>query len=189
MYNSDYQAFNLDENTRRSWYSPEALLIELKEGMTFVDVGCGDGFFSLLAAKKVGPNGRVYAVDIDAARIEILQKKANAVGLKNIVVAIGRAEDTVFCEECADIVFYSMVLHDFEDPVQVLRNAKLMLHQNGRVINLDWKKTKTDFGPPIDIRFSEQQVIDMLQSVGFCTETSEAGSYHYIIQGIPKHTL
>ena len=48
--------FNLDEKTRRSWYDSEAILeaIGLVDGMTFVDVGCGSGFFSVLAAKIVG---------------------------------------------------------------------------------------------------------------------------------------
>ena len=49
--------------------------------MVFVDIGCGDGFFSILAAKKVGANGKVYAVDIDASAIEKLKQKAKAEGL------------------------------------------------------------------------------------------------------------
>ena len=157
--------------------------------MTFVDVGCGDGFFSLLAAKKVGANGRVYAVDIDASNVEKLQNKADAEKLTNIVVAVGRAEDTVFCQECADIVFYSMDLHDFDDPAKVLENARLMVKPWGKVIDLDWKKIKMDFGPPVEIRFSEQQVADMLQTAGFCSDIQEAGPYHYIVTAKPKHTL
>ena len=45
--------FSLDEATRRSWYNPEAILKDagLAAGMIFVDVGCGEGFFSLLAAR------------------------------------------------------------------------------------------------------------------------------------------
>jgi ubiquinone/menaquinone biosynthesis C-methylase UbiE len=157
--------------------------------MTFVDVGCGDGYFSILAAKKVGPKGRVYAVDIDGQRVELLQSKADEEKLTNIVAAVGRAEDTVFCHECADIVFYSMDLHDFDDPAHVLANARLMVRDSGEIIDLDWKKTRMDFGPPVEIRFSEKQVSEMLQSAGFCAEVSEAGPYHYLIVGKPQHSL
>jgi ubiquinone/menaquinone biosynthesis C-methylase UbiE len=181
--------FSLDEATRRSWYNPEAVLASLESGMTFVDVGCGDGFFTLLAAKKVGVNGRVYAVDIDASNVAKLQNKADAEKLTNIVVVVGRAEDTVFCQECADIVFYSMDLHDFDDPAKVLENARLMVKPWGKVIDLDWKKTKMDFGPPVEIRLSEQQVADMLQTAGFCSDVHEAGPYHYVVTAKPKHTL
>jgi ubiquinone/menaquinone biosynthesis C-methylase UbiE len=178
--------FSLDEKTRRSWYNPEAVLSDLQEGMTFVDVGCGDGFFTILAAKKVGPNGKVYAVDIDASRVKMLQDNADAEKLTNIVVTVDRAEDTVFCKGCVDVVFFSMDLHDFEDPVQVLANAKLMLKSNGIVIDLDWKKMRMEFGPPYDIRFSEQEASEMIETAGFCANVSDAGPYHYVIKGFLK---
>jgi ubiquinone/menaquinone biosynthesis C-methylase UbiE len=181
--------FNLDEATRRSWYNPEAVLAGLHEGMTFVDIGCGDGFFSLLAAKKVGVNGRVYAVDVDASGVEKLQNQADALKLTNIVAAIGRAEDTIFCEGCADIVFYSMDLHDFEDPTKVLENALKMINPTGKVLDLDWKKHEMPFGPPKAIRFSEEQVSQLFRAVGFCVEFAEAGPYHYLATAKPMHTL
>ena len=113
--------FSLDEATRRSWYNPESILKDLRLGMVFVDVGCGDGFFSILAAKKVGVTGKVYSVDIDASAIEKLKQKTSAEGLKNIAAKVGKAEDTVFCEGCADFVFYSIDLHDFSEPAKVLK--------------------------------------------------------------------
>jgi ubiquinone/menaquinone biosynthesis C-methylase UbiE len=174
--------FSLNEATRRSWYSPEEALADLKEGMTFVDVGCGDGYFSMLAAKKVGPNGKVFAVDVDGARVEMLEDKAQKEGLENIIAVVGRAEDTVFFEGCADMVFYSMDLHDFDDPQKVLQNARLMLGPNGEVVDLDWKKTKMDFGPPEQIRFSEAKVEEMLTKAGLKVEsTRTVGPYHYLI--------
>lgn len=173
--------FSLDEATRREWYSPEAALSALQEGMTFVDVGCGDGYFSILAAKKVGVQGRVYAVDVDGSRIEMLEDKADAEGLGNIVAVVGRAEDTVFCDGCADVVFYSMDLHDFDDPEKVIANAKSMLKSGGKVVDVDWKKMQMDFGPPYEVRFSEQKAREMLEEAGFKAETVEAGPYHYMI--------
>lgn len=171
--------FSLDEATRRAWYSPEDALSALKEGMTFVDVGCGDGYFSMLAAKKVGAKGRVYAVDVDGSRIEMLEDKADQEGLGNIVAVVGRAEDTVFCEGCADVVLYSMDLHDFDDPEKVVANAKLMLKSGGVVVDVDWKKMQMDFGPPYEVRFSDQKATEMLETVGFKAEVAEAGPYHY----------
>jgi ubiquinone/menaquinone biosynthesis C-methylase UbiE len=174
--------FSLDEATRRSWYNPDAILKDLRFGMVFVDVGCGDGFFSILAAKKVGDKGRVYSVDIDPKAIEKLKKKAKAEGLVNITSVVGRAEDTVFCEQCADFVFYSMNLHDFADPEKVLQNAKQMIKPDGHLIDLDWKKQEMHFGPPFTIRFSEEQTFGLLRSAGFSVTNSQyAGPYHYIV--------
>ena len=55
---------------------PRSSIAALQEGNTFIDVGCGDGYFSLMAAKKTGAKGRVYAVDIDGSRVEMLKDKA-----------------------------------------------------------------------------------------------------------------
>ncbi len=178
--------FNLDEKTRRSWYNPEAILENLHSGMTFVDVGCGDGFFSLLAAKKVGVNGKVYAVDTDSSAIEELTTKANAQSLINITAKVGKAEDTTFCSACTDFVFFSMVLHDFSDPAKVLKNAKLMVKPNGLVVDLDWKKVDMPIGPPVAIRFSEEQAVMLVKSEGFTVlGVRDAGPYHYVLTAKP----
>jgi ubiquinone/menaquinone biosynthesis C-methylase UbiE len=176
--------FSLDEATRRSWYSPEAVFHNLRSGMVFLDIGCGEGFFSILAAKKVGENGKIFAVDIDSSAIEKLKQKAE--GLKNIVAKVGKAEDTVFCNGCADFIFYGMDLHDFSDPVKVLKNAKQMIKANGQLIDLDWKKLDMTFGPPVAIRFSEEKASDLLCSAGFTiVDIRNIGPYHYIVTAKP----
>ena len=148
--------FALNEATRRLWYSPEAILQDLHLGMTFMDIGCGNGFFSILAAKKVGEKGKVYAVDSDTSAIEKLNSKAKTAGLENIIAKVAAAEETVFCSKCADFVFFSMVLHDFDDPAKVLQNANQMIKPSGRLVDLDWKKQDMPLGPPVKIRFSEE---------------------------------
>jgi ubiquinone/menaquinone biosynthesis C-methylase UbiE len=176
--------FSLDEKTRRSWYNPEDILqaTGLEEGMTFVDVGCADGFFTFLAAKMVGETGQVYAVDIDKAAIDRLNARAKAEGFKNIKAVAGRAEDTVFCKNCADVVFFGMVLHDFEQIIKVLHNAQLMLDLDGVVADLDWKKIDIPFGPPLDVKFNPIYVIEQMQSAGIMGEqTFDVGPYHYLV--------
>ena len=150
--------------------------------MTFMDIGCGDGFFSILAAKKVGEKGKVYAVDSDASGIEKLNSKAKTEGLKNIIAKVGSAEETVFCGKCADFVFFSMVLHDFSDPAKVLQNAKQMIKPAGRLVDLDWKKMDMPFGPPVKIRFSKEYASGLIEEAGFQIECVEdVGLYHYVI--------
>jgi ubiquinone/menaquinone biosynthesis C-methylase UbiE len=154
--------------------------------MVFMDIGCGDGFFTIPAAQLVGEKGMVYAVDIDVAAVEKLKDKAAEKGLKNITAKVGAAEETVFCTECADIVFYSRVLHDFRDPAKVLRNAKRMLKPAGRLVDLDWKKKPTLFGPPVRIRFSEEQAASLIKTAGFTIESiRDAGRNFYIVTAKP----
>lgn len=180
--------FSLDEATRRAWYNPEKILndIGLQAGMVFMDIGCGGGFFSLLAAQLVGEKGLVYSVDTDTEAIERLKLSAEGNGLTNIHAKAGPAEETVFCVSCADIVFYSMVLHDFDDPLKVLNNAKKMLKVTGKIANLDWKKKSMSFGPPEAIRFSEEKASDLLKQASFTIQNvREVGPYHYLVVGKP----
>jgi ubiquinone/menaquinone biosynthesis C-methylase UbiE len=176
--------FSLDEKVRRTWYSPEEILAKagLKEGMVFADIGSGEGFFSLLAAKTVGERGKVYAVDSDAQAISLLKSKAARYGLKNVYAFEGEAEKVVFCNDCVDVIFFSMALHDFHDPVKVLQNAEVMLKASGSVVDLDWKKMQMPFGPPVQIRFSEEKARELMEQVGFyVVRLDEVGPYHYVL--------
>jgi ubiquinone/menaquinone biosynthesis C-methylase UbiE len=176
--------FSLEESVRRTWYNPELILKDagLGSGMIFADIGCGDGFFSILASEIVGETGKVHALDIDASAIDKLKARAAERGLTNIHTSVAAAEKTLICKQCVDIVFLGMVLHDFDDPKKVLLNAKQMLKRNGLLVNLDWKKAQMDFGPPLNIRFSQEKTVELLKQLDFIVEkVKEAGPYHYII--------
>lgn len=180
--------FSLDETTRRSWFNPEKILHDagLTSGMVFVDVGSGDGFFTMIAAQIVGNTGKVFVVDTDAAAIERLNRRAEEKGIANVETFVGKAEETVLCENCADVVFYSIVLHDFQDPEQVLKNARRMLKKSGKLLDLDWKKRNMTFGPPERIRFSEEKASGLIKAAGFKIQrVSEVGPYHYIVVATP----
>ena len=182
--------FSLDEATRRSWYNPEQILqaAGLHSGMVFMDIGSADGFFAILAAKMVGEKGKVYALDINPTTIRTLQSNAQKAGLKNVQAIVGAAEEIVICRECADIIFFSMVLHDFQDPAKVLLNAKKMIKPEGLLVNLDWEKQedKTAVGPPFKIRFSEEKACSLIEAAGFkCLGSKHVGYYHYVLTGKP----
>jgi ubiquinone/menaquinone biosynthesis C-methylase UbiE len=180
--------FRHDDENRRKWQDPEAILdrIGLGPGMVFVDLGCGEGYFSLPAARIVGANGRVYALDINPESIGHLEAAAEKEGLDNITAIAGEGESAVFCEECADIVFFGIVLHDFADPAMVLRNARRMIKQTGRLINLDWKKEQTALGPPVEIRFDEDTASRLISEAGFMIEDiTDVGQYHYLVTAKP----
>jgi len=182
--------FRSDDPERRQWQDPEKILtlLGVVPGMVFIDVGCGDGYFTIPAACRVGPQGKVYAVDIDATAVERLKEQAAREGLDNLFSEVREAEDTVVCEGCADYVFFGIDLHDFEDPAQVLLNAKKMLRPQGHLIDLDWKDESMEFGPPQQKRFSIDKARYLIESAGFIiASVTEAGPYHYLIIASPKN--
>lgn len=177
-----------DDDERTKWQDPELILrsIGVKCSLTFVDIGCGDGFFALPAARLVGERGMVYALDIDEEAIERLRKKAVRERLDNIILTVGEAEETILCKHHADVVFYGIVLHDFASPEKVLANAKKMLKPDGQLVDLDWKKEPMDLGPPLRMRFSEVYAANLIRQASFEIEmVKPSGLYHYMIVARP----
>jgi ubiquinone/menaquinone biosynthesis C-methylase UbiE len=177
-----------NEEERRKWQDPEAILSEvgLKAGMTFLDIGCGDGFFTLPAAEMIGQNGKIFGLDSNSQGIETLRTRARERGLNNITLHTARAEEVILCQNCADIVFFGIVLHDFDDALKVLQNAHRMLKPQGKLANMDWKKIHMEFGPPFGKRFDEATASKMIESTGFGVESvKDSGKYHYIIIAHP----
>jgi ubiquinone/menaquinone biosynthesis C-methylase UbiE len=123
---------------------------------------------------------------VDNRSITSLKELAAKEGLKNLNLTVGQAEESVICEQCADIVFFGIALHDFQDPARVLENARRMVKSAGKLVNLDWKKEPMDLGPPLKIRFSEDMAVHLIQTAGFTVETvKESGPYHYLVVAKP----
>ncbi len=183
-----HRRFPVNDPERRKWQDPEKILTEigLSPNMTFVDVGCGDGYFALPAARMVGPEGKVIGVDVDENAIGRLRQQAAEEGLSQLSAEVRAAEEAVACEGCADIVFFGIDLHDFADPGQVIRNAKRMLSPSGLLVDLDWKDQPMQFGPPLEKRLSIAKARQLIESAGFhVTSVAKAGPYHYIIIAKP----
>ncbi|MDN7025002.1 class I SAM-dependent methyltransferase [Methanoculleus sp. FWC-SCC1] len=177
-----------DDRERRTWQNPEAILIGigLTLDRTFVDIGCGDGFFAIPAAKIVGPRGRAYGIDIDADALDRLRAKAHEEGLTNIFLHQGAAEEILLCKDCADVVFFGIDLHDFDDPARVLHNAREIIRDGGIVVDLDWKKEPQPLGPPLAKRFDADQAVALMECAGFrVVSVAESGIYHYLIVAEP----
>jgi len=177
-----------DETERRGWQNPEEILLEigLQAGQTLVDIGCGEGFFTLPAARIVGPQGRIHAIDSSSESMAVLKQKAQAAGLNNIQLTVKEAEVSVLCTACADFIFLGIVLHDFYDPAKVLLNACQMLKPQGRLANLDWKKEPMKLGPPVEKRFEVAAASALLRQAGFKVEKSQdCGPYTYLIIAAP----
>jgi ubiquinone/menaquinone biosynthesis C-methylase UbiE len=178
----------INNHDRRKWQNPEAILsnIGLRTGFILIDIGCGSGFFTLPAARIVGKTGKVYGVDANSESIASLNEQAAREGIKNLYLTTGKAEESVICTRCGDIVFFGMALHDFQDPSRVLENARVMIKRNGRLVNLDWKKKPMELGPPLNIRFDEETAVRLIKEAGFTVEIiKDSGPYHYIVIARP----
>jgi ubiquinone/menaquinone biosynthesis C-methylase UbiE/membrane-associated phospholipid phosphatase len=139
--------------------------VGLKPGDVFVDIGCGPGFFALPAARTVGPSGRVVGLDVSPEMIADLQKSAAREGLHN-VEAVLSAEIADRLPRGATVYFMANVLHELADPRGYIRRVRECMGPGSRLAIVDYEKRNTEHGPPVEERFSLEEVRDLLQAHG-----------------------
>ncbi|MCG7855022.1 MAG: class I SAM-dependent methyltransferase [Methanoregulaceae archaeon] len=177
-----------DERSRRSWQNPEQILVRtgLGPGDTVIDIGCGEGFFTLPAARLAGSSGKIIGIDINGSAVSRMLEQARREGLGNVDGIVGSGEETLACEGCADLIFFGIDLHDFSDPQKVLQNARRMIKPGGTLCNLDWQKRETPFGPPVSIRFDEETAATLIREAGFTIlRIEEIPLWFYLITAAP----
>lgn len=105
----------------------------LQEGEHVVDVGCGAGIDSLIAARMVGPSGRVTGIDMTPAMLERARQSAAAMAATNVEFALGYAERLPVPDASVDVVISNGVLNLFPDKLVGLQEMARVLRPNGRI--------------------------------------------------------
>ncbi len=105
---------------------------QLRPGETVLDVGCGAGLDSLLAARRVGPTGKVVGVDFAAAMVEKARRNAALVGVTNTEFRQGEAEALPLPDASADAVISNGVFNLCVDKPKVLAEVFRVLRPGGR---------------------------------------------------------
>ena len=175
---------------RLLWQDPRQIFSEigLEPGQTLVDIGCGDGFFSIPAAKIVGRAGLVYALDADTEALAVLSAKIKATDITNIRPLLADATESLACVYGADTVLLANVLHDFRCPLKVLANIRQTLRPQGLLADLDWKKEPQQLhGPPVARRLNQEEATALIQQAGFkMIKSTTCGPFHYLLLAVPS---
>jgi ubiquinone/menaquinone biosynthesis C-methylase UbiE len=103
----------------------------VSKGQRVLEVGFGPGFFTIPAAKIVGPTGHTYAIDINPVALEAVQKKVKKEGLENVSLELQDVSNTMFEDECMDLCFFFGVFHSFKDTDSVVSEMHRILVPQG----------------------------------------------------------
>jgi SAM-dependent methyltransferase len=108
-------------------------LAELRSGEKVLDLGSGGGIDVLLSAKRVGPTGFVYGLDMTDAMLELAERNRKAAGIEHVQFLQGIIEAIPLEDNCVDVVISNCVINLSADKGQVLREAYRVLKPGGRL--------------------------------------------------------
>jgi ubiquinone/menaquinone biosynthesis C-methylase UbiE len=159
--------------------------LDLKKGITFLDLACGWGTYSLAVSEIIGQAGRVYAVDLWEEGILSLKSKAAAKGIQNITALVSDVSHHIPVEKASvDVGLVATVLHDFVGnhvEQAVMKEMVRVMKPEGTLVILEYKKTDGPPGPPKSVRLSPKEVDKLLSPYGFKQRRVTAvGPNHYL---------
>ncbi len=112
----------------------------LKRGMNVADIGAGSGYFTRRIAPEIGPEGKVYAVDIQQEMLDIMQQKLRRYGIRNVVPVLGKIDDPKLKENTIDLVIMVDVYHEFSHPHEMMQGIIRALKPDGLVVWVEYRK-------------------------------------------------
>ena len=162
----------MESPDRVEWQKPEKVVdyLSINKGDTVADIGAGSGYFTVLFSKRVGDNGKVYAVDIEKGMIEYIEKRAQKEGLNNMNYVLAKPDDPLLPKSSVDLIFICDTYHHIEKRGNYLKILKDVLKKDGRLVIVDFHTVKTPVGPPLGMRIPKEKTVKEILSAGFKAE-------------------
>jgi 2-polyprenyl-3-methyl-5-hydroxy-6-metoxy-1,4-benzoquinol methylase len=128
-------AFTFDNPVRRLFHSPLRLLAPwVRPGMKVLDLGCGMGYFTLGLARLVGPEGRVYAIDIQRRMLDLTLRRARRAGLAERVTPTLVAPGDLSSAPTADFALAFWMVHEVPGPEAFFAQLRSRIRPGGRLL-------------------------------------------------------
>ena len=180
----------LDAPDRDIWQRPDQIMdaLAIAEASVVADVGAGGGWFTVRLARRVGPNGLVYAEDVQAASLTAISRRVAAEGLTNVKTVLGEGSNPRLPASTFHAVLIVDAYSEFEDRVTLLRNLAKSLRRDGRIGVVDFKLEGGGPGPATEERVSPEAVIRDAANAGLRLIPSETFlEYQYfLVFGLTK---
>ena len=128
-----------DETRRDAWQQPDRVMdaLGIGPGSHVADVGCGEGYFVLRVARRAGPQGHVFGVDLDELALRKLRRRLEEEGLTNVEVISSRADDTMLPAESVEVILVVNAYHEMREADAMLRGMYAALKPGGLLAVID----------------------------------------------------
>jgi ubiquinone/menaquinone biosynthesis C-methylase UbiE len=158
----------LEGPDRDAWQKPDLIMdaLGIGEGSVVADLGAGGGWFTVRLARRVGPNGTVFAQDVQPQMLEAIKRRVGREGLRNVEYVHGSLVDPRLPRGRFDAVLIVDAYHELANPIALLRNVSVSLKSTGRIGIVNFTLEGGGPGPPLNQRKSEESVIKEARQAG-----------------------
>lgn len=136
-------------------------ILKITNDSNVADIGAGGGWFTARAAKRVGANGKVFAVEINQDYIKAINERARRENLSNIQTVLGAEDNPNLPKNSVDAVLILKTYHEIGQPIKVLENLRSSLRKDARVGIIDRNGSGGDHG------IQSETVIEELKRAGY----------------------
>jgi ubiquinone/menaquinone biosynthesis C-methylase UbiE len=169
----DFILFN--NPARESWEKTQMMLdsLGISKGMTIADIGSGPGYFTLMFSNKVGPDGKVHAIEVNPDHIKYIRETANRLGIKNIAPVQSKATDISLGDIKVDMAYmcslYHIIYTVFEEKQRAdfINGIKKALKPGGRLVIVDNGPVADDRLPYHGPYIARELIVGQLKHYGF----------------------
>lgn len=154
-YTGDLSIFESPGRDQRLQIDRVMDVLGLAAGKHVADIGAGSGWFTVRAAKRVGPTGLVYAVDINPEAERYISNRAHKENLLNIKPMLSTPDDPQLPTNSVDAVLLLKTYHEVAHPVMLLHNLQPALRPGAKVGVIDRNGNGTDHGIEKDVVIRE----------------------------------
>jgi len=176
----------LESPDRAAWQKPDLIMdaLRIAEKATVADIGAGAGFFTVRLARRVGPNGIVYAEDIQKPMLESIKRRVSREGLNNVITRLGTDTDAKLPKGALDAVLVVDVYQEVEEEasrIGLLRHLADTLKPNGRIGIVNYKPGAGGPGPEPQKRLERTVVEAEVRAAGLRVLDDATLPFQYLL--------
>ena len=154
-YSGDLSIFEYPDRDKKLQIDRVMDLLGITQGKNVADIGAGSGWFTVRAARRVGPTGVVLAEDINPLAIEHIGKRISKENLPNVRTVLGAPDDPRLPAESVDAVLMLKVYHEIANPVPTMKVLQRALRTGAKVGIIDRNGNGANHGLNHDVVVKE----------------------------------
>ena len=168
------------QGSRDEWQQPDRVVTDLNltDGASVADIGCGQGYFTFRLAKAAGESGKVFATDIDAKALKSVSQRAQNDHVTNVEAVLSEPTDTKLKPGGLDAALLSDVLHHVpqEQRLPLVRNIVQALKPGALLFVVDWRKSREVKQDPYDRLIPLDDLLKLGKDAGLTLDAE----FHYL---------